>query len=143
MVTPPFYLYIEGPRDRELLRAWARIMSRDLERELMNRCFILGGRRPDRARAHLTKIQINEPSASGLCLLDRDEPLMKNPMPMKGLRYFTWGRRHIESYLLVRRPLLSGINLQKNAVRIERVLRKHLPSPNDEERCKILMLNIY
>ena len=47
-----FFLYVEGPRDADILRIWGRRISRRLARHLDSRIVILGGRRPERARDH-------------------------------------------------------------------------------------------
>jgi len=97
----PFFLYVEGPHDQEILRSWARRLSRPLERAIDGSTVILGGRQPARALEHFRREVEHTEGTRGVCVLDRDdreEPLAESE---PGLEFFTWPRRHIESYLLV------------------------------------------
>jgi hypothetical protein len=97
-----FVLYVEGPSDCEILRSWARIVSPALSDAVASSAVILGGRRPARAVEHFEGIAVGGAAVRGLCVLDRDEhgPEDGAGAP-EGLEFFTWPRRHIESYLLV------------------------------------------
>lgn len=100
--APDFFVYVEGPRDRDVLRAWARRSSARLAKLLAPACVILGGRQPARAIEDLQRRQEQRPAARGLCLLDGDDfDPDDTPQEVRGLEWFVWGRRHIESYLLV------------------------------------------
>jgi hypothetical protein len=96
---------------------------------------ILGGRRPARAVEHFRSARAAEAGARGLCLLDRDDgaaaqlPGGREP----GLGFFTWTRRHIESYLLVPEAIRRALGLPDDDARIERLLREHLPLAAGEE----------
>jgi hypothetical protein len=48
------------------------------------------------------------------------------------LEFFTWGRRHIESYLLVATAIGRALHLPERDLRVERALRGHVPSEGDE-----------
>ncbi|MDH3686141.1 MAG: hypothetical protein OEP95_07935 [Myxococcales bacterium] len=97
-----FFVYVEGPRDRDVLRAWARRASPRLAKRLAPVCVILGGRQPARAMEDLSRRREQHPSASGLCVLDGDDfGSNEDPREVSGLEWFVWRRRHIESYLLV------------------------------------------
>ena len=76
-----------------------------------------------------------EAGTRGLCVLDRDNdlgpPLPETTEP--GLEFFTWGRRHIESYLLVPEAICRGLRLPDADRRVQRVLREYLPPEGDEE----------
>jgi hypothetical protein len=97
-----FVVYVEGPRDRDVLRAWARRLSPRLAKLLAPACVILGGRQPARALADLRRRREQRASARGLCVLDRDDVAVHDAFEEEvGLDLFVWGRRHIESYLLV------------------------------------------
>ena len=112
-----FFLYVEGPRDQEILRSWARRLSRPLERAIDASTVIMGGRQPARAVEHFRREIDRGATPRGLCVLDRDdgeEPLSHDE---PGLEFFTWPRRHIESYLLVataiRRHASNGCDLDR------------------------------
>jgi hypothetical protein len=126
-----FILYVEGPSDRGILRAWSYRLLPSLARTLFGSSVILGGRRPARALEHFR----SEAGARALCVLDRDDgsasaaPLQEET----GLEFFTWGRRHIESYLLVPGAIRRALNLREDDTRVERVLREHLPDGGDED----------
>jgi hypothetical protein len=97
-----FVVYVEGPRDRDVLRAWARRFSPRLAKELAPACMILGGRRPARAVEDVRRRREQSGTARGLCVLDGDDFDSGDlEGDEDGLDLFIWGRRHIESYLLV------------------------------------------
>jgi hypothetical protein len=128
-----FVLYVEGPRDRDILRIWARRVSHEFARRLERSAFILGGCRPARAVEHFRRMRDASSLSRGLCVLDRDgrsgEPSAEEP----GLEFFTWPRRHIESYLLVPGAIRRCLPGQREDPRVERLLRDLLPTPADEQ----------
>lgn len=133
----PFFVYVEGPRDRDVLRAWARRHSPRLAKALAPACRILGGRQPARALDDLRARREHDPQARGLCILDRDgEGPPEAPPPDCGLELYTWRRRHIESYLLVpeaiERALGRGDGRLLRFVRDE--LGTHCPVAFDAKR---------
>jgi hypothetical protein len=111
-----FVLYVEGPRDREILECWARRFNPGLARCIERSTFILGGRQPARAVADFRKRGGIAAGYSGLIVLDRDDHPDDNPAERETEdageasavaasdsepEVFVWGLRHIESYLLV------------------------------------------
>lgn len=135
----PFVLYVEGARDREILACWARKIERDLARGVEDSAVILGGRQPARAIADFRKRGGADAGLTGLVVLDRDdhtgaaphsaEPVEPStsrpngpftPSEESGLGVFVWGRRHIESYLLVPEVLRRVAGLDPDDRRIER-----------------------
>lgn len=131
---PSFVLYVEGPRDRGLLEAWARTQSPPLARVLPGVTVILGGRQPARAAEHFRAARERDGAAAGLCVLDRDGRDGSAPTgaDAPGLEFFTWGRRHIESYLLVPDAIRRSLRLAADDSRIERFFRSELPPADDE-----------
>lgn len=130
-----FALYLEGPRDRGILQAWAkRVLPADARR-LFDASVILGGRQPARALEHFRRLGGSRSGRRALCILDRDDggapaaPDHDEP----ALEFFTWGRRHIESYLLVAPAIGRALRLPDRDGRVERALRPHLPADGDEE----------
>jgi hypothetical protein len=121
-------LYVEGPRDRSILRAWAqRLLPRDA-REVLGASVILGGRQPGRALEHFERHLARSPGARALCVLDRDDGNLPPPDPNGfELEFFTWGRRHIESYLVVPAAIRRALGLPPHDRRIERAIERHLP----------------
>lgn len=134
--TLPFWVYVEGPRDRDVLCAWARRGPPHLSRSLEPALVILGGRQPARAAAHLRKERARERNARGLCVLDRDGDDHGDPKAAHcdepGLAFFTWTRRHIESYLLVPAAIQRALRLSPHDGRVERYFREQLPAIDDE-----------
>ncbi|MGH0030982.1 MAG: hypothetical protein ACQGVC_14405 [Myxococcota bacterium] len=128
----PLVFYVEGPRDRSILRAWAyRLMPRGA-RSLFQASVILGGRRPERALAHFAERFGHVAGARAICVLDRDGGDAAAP-DTNGydLRFFTWSRRHIESYLRVPAAIRRALGLPDGDRRVERLL-EWLPSAGDE-----------
>jgi hypothetical protein len=125
-------VYVEGPRDRDILEGWARAESARLGRALNDAAVILGGRQPERAVAHFLEQREKRPGLRGLCVLDRDgggEPI---PPDLPGLEVYTWSRRHIESYLLVPAAIQRSLRRGDAGARAARLLRLHLPNEDDE-----------
>ena len=128
----PFILYVEGPRDRDVLRIWCQ-RHRPEAVPTVRSAVILGGRQPNRALAHLSRLRAAEPGARGLCVLDLDHALDPDPAGDEpSLEFFTWTRRHIESYLLVPHALRRLARNPKERFRLERFVRERLPAEGDE-----------
>ena len=125
------FLYVEGPRDREIIEGWAQRASRRLGECVRESTVILGGRQPARAREHLADARAAYAEARGLCVLDRDQ---EHALPEldagAGLELFVWSRRHIESYLLV--PGALRRVLRDADPRAIRRLAAELPASDDE-----------
>lgn len=127
-----FVLYLEGPGDRGVLEGWCRRMLPAAAARLSRSVVILGGRRPARAVEHFRSLGGATTGHAALCVLDRDDGRSREPEGEEpGLEFFTWGRRHIESYLLVPAAIRRGLGLRDEDDRVERVLRAHLPSEED------------
>ena len=131
-----FVLYTEGARDRSILRGWSYRLMPARARRLLDESVILGGRQPARAIDHFRSLGGREAGARALCVLDRDagpeEAEVAGPSE-PGLDFFTWSRRHIESYLLVPAAICRSISVPASDGRVLRVLREHLPEGGDEE----------
>jgi hypothetical protein len=129
-----FFLYVEGPRDRGILRAWSYRMLPAAARRLFSDAVILGGRQPARALDHFRREVENGDAARALCVLDRDDGahphgVLEEPR----LDFFTWSRRHIESYLLVPDAVRRALGRDDEDGRLLRLLRSHLPRDGDED----------
>jgi hypothetical protein len=127
-------LYMEGPQDRAILRAWAYRLLPSMGRRLFGASVILGGRRPARAVEHFQDAGGLRAGLAGLCVLDRDDG-KQPPLPdpgASGLEFFTWGRRHIESYLLVPAAIQRTLRTSDADPRIRRAIDAALPGPVDE-----------
>jgi hypothetical protein len=127
-----FVLYLEGPLDRGILQSWARRLLPGTRR-LFDASVILGGRQPARALDHFQRLGGGRAGLRGLCVLDRDDgspsaALAEEP----ALEVFTWGRRHIESYLLVPTAIGRALRLPERDRRVERALHGLLPADGDE-----------
>ena len=130
-MPPPTVLYVEGPRDRDVLEGWARAASVPLARAVRETAVILGGRQLGRAVSHFAEAAASRPGLQGLCLLDRDDAA-EAPGGADGLEIFMWSRRHIESYLLVPAAIQRALRLPEHDGRVSRLLRQHLPNAADE-----------
>lgn len=128
-------LYVEGPQDRAILKAWAYRLLPSMGRRLFGASVILGGRRPARAVEHFRSAGGLDADLVGVCVLDRDNgeqpPLPDSSAP--GLEWFTWGRRHIESYLLVPAAIQRTLRMVPDGDRrIRRAIEAALPDSVDE-----------
>jgi hypothetical protein len=128
-----FVLYLEGPRDRGILQAWARRLLPAHARRLFDASVILGGRQPARALDHFRRLGGSGAGLRALCVLDRDDGGPSSaPAEEPALEFFTWGRRHIESYLLVAAAIGRALRLPERDRRVERALHGLLPPEGDE-----------
>ena len=144
-----FVLYVEGPRDRDILSSWARRLDPGLARLVDDETVILGGRQPVRARDDFRKRTKSKksqgkrfatPSLHGLIVLDRDHHTEADAAEAEaliaeeaGLELFVWGRRHIESYLLVPETLRRVLRVDEGDDRIERALRDSQETTEHED----------
>ena len=135
---PRFVLYVEGPRDRDILLIWARRLCPRLVRVLESSVVILGGRQPARARSHFRELLVVHPSLQGMCVLDRDDVAVEEVSPETdiALEFFTWSRRHIESYLLVRAAILRCVPQQPRDGRVTALVERLIPEAGDESVLK-------
>ncbi len=136
-MPPPAVLYVEGPRDRDILEGWARGVSVPLARAVREVSVILGGRQLGRAAAHFTAQAAARPGLQGLCVLDRDDGAEARGAA-HGLDVFMWSRRHIESYLLVPAAIQRALRLPEHDGRVPRLLRQHLPEAAGESTLRDL-----
>ncbi len=130
----PFVLYVEGPRDRDLLRIWARRVSHGLAKALESCVVIMGGRQPARAAEHFERVHGGRDDVSGLIVLDRDhhDPA-RDWSASEPLELFTWPRRHIESYVLVPAAIRRAAGCAPADARVDRLLAEHLPDSGDAD----------
>lgn len=135
-----FALYVEGPRDRDILRLFACKLSPQLAREMDHCTEILGGRRPRRAAElfrRLTNVEGSAASSSarGLCVLDRDGAQNEGEVfpDEPSLDFFVWNRRHIESYLLVPGAICRCLEGMARNLQLEHYIDETLPDPRDED----------
>ena len=127
-------LYLEGPRDRAILRGWSFRLLPSFGRRVFGSSVILGGRRPRRALEHFRDAGGMAAGLRGLCVLDRDDGSAGPPpgADEPGLEFFTWGRRHIESYLLIPAAIRRSLRFAEGDLRVHRALREVLPRAADE-----------
>ncbi len=127
-------VYVEGPSDRDILRAWAFRFGATLGRAFSSASVILGGRQPRRAVEHFRSSGGSEGGWRGMCVLDRDggDETAAEAMEEPGLEFFTWSRRHIESYLLVPDAIRRTLRIPAEDPRVDRVFRELLPPVGDE-----------
>ena len=130
-MPPPAVLYVEGPRDRDIVEGWARAASVPLARAVRGAAVILGGRQLGRALGHYERELAARPGLRGLCILDRDDEA-DPPAGTEGLDVFVWSRRHIESYLLVPTAIQRALRLPAHDGRVGRLLRQHLPEGGED-----------
>lgn len=143
-----FALYVEGPRDHDVLRLFAQKLSPELAR-VMDPCVrILGGRQPARAAELFGSmveraVESDEGAPRGLCVLDRDDPLLftsnatsaftRDDAENTELEFVVWKRRQIESYLMVPCAIRRCLSKHRSDSQLDRMLESWLPDPSDED----------
>jgi len=136
-----FSLYVEGPRDGDILRVWARRVCPAIVRPLERCMVILGGRRPARAVEHFRAAGGDASGRRGLVVLDRDHHSIDQAadtaglLAEPGLELFTWRRRHIESYVLVRDAIQRVVSDHPDREWLDRLIEQHVPPASDEVAC--------
>lgn len=129
-------LYVEGPRDRDILRSWARRGWREVAHAIEEHSVILGGRQPARAVEHF-RSQRGAGAERALCILDRDDEVETRSAelddPSCEIEFFVWPRRHIESYLLHWSAIERCLGARLKDPRVARAARDLLPPEGDEE----------
>ena len=129
-----FVLYVEGARDREILRCWARRAEPGLSRCIEDNTVILGGRRIAKTQEDFRKRGGAGVGLTGLVVLDRDDHAAEHEIAHvasdeHGLEVFIWSLRHIESYLLVPAALKRLLRVPVDDPRVELALAVHLAGP--------------
>jgi hypothetical protein len=134
-----FVVYVEGPSDCYILRTWAGLVSVSLSRRLAECAVILGGRRPARALEHFRGLRdANADGLRGICVLDRDgHGAGVDGEAPEGLDFFTWRRRHIESYLLVPSAMRRCMRMVDSDPRLHDLLGD-IPRVSEEEALRSL-----
>ena len=166
-----FVLYVEGPRDRDILESWARRIEPSVARCIERNTVILGGRQPARAVRDFRKRGGEEAGWTGLVVLDRDDHpeqgviaangpnapnILMNPEGedlnrsqaaalnqaaapnvaseggLGGLELFVWGRRHIESYLLVPAAICRVLKIAADDTRVDQALSDAAGAASDQ-----------
>jgi hypothetical protein len=105
----------------------------ELAKALNGNAVILGGRQPERAAEHFRETVALDAAARGVCVLDRDQRGQGPEVdePCEGLEFYTWPRRHIESYLLVPAAICRSLGLREDDPRIDQVVREMVPDAAD------------
>jgi hypothetical protein len=139
-----FALYVEGPRDRNVLRLFAQKLSPELARAMDSCVQILGGRQPERAvelfgRMVERAAREDADAPRGLCILDRDDPERHgDALPeafapgASRLEFVVWKRRQIASYLIVPRAIRGCLARHRDDPQLDHCLEAWLPDPSDE-----------
>jgi len=130
-----FVLYLEGPGDRSILGGWCRRLFPTLANRLSRASVILGGKQPERALEHFRSLGGAASGRRALCVLDRDDDVggAHSAGAEAGLEFFTWRRRHIESYLLVPAAIERTLASRDDGGRVARALRDFVPAHAGED----------
>lgn len=131
--TDSCLIYVEGARDQAVIHAWARLLAPKLAKRIADSFVILGGRRPERACEHFRSARSVNTNLLGLCILDRDTEVADLIAHVEeGLEFYTWGLRHIESYLLVPDAIRRTLRFPEADRRFARAMRLHLAQVGDD-----------
>ncbi len=139
--TAPGILYLEGPTDLEILRAWAKVLGHRslplLTTELYWRKATVetpSGQEGISAKEHYEALTLVR-ELPGLVLVDGDakETIKSTPITGKGFQRLRWKRYEIESYLIHPAALArfvertSGAAAREHVGALEAYLRENLP----------------
>ncbi|MFQ5779856.1 MAG: ATP-dependent endonuclease, partial [Nitrospiria bacterium] len=106
-------LYLEGEKDFNLLRAWAKILKHPLYEWLTQNPFWHSnqGRNPAEAKGHLFALRALRKDLKGILLLDGDNRERKDrELMVDGLTILRWNRYESENYLIHPEMLLRFIS---------------------------------
>lgn len=96
-------LYVEGPTDLAILRAFAKTLGHAAAEHLERPFVVYVRNHPPLARNHFRGLREAKADLVGIAVYDRlEHPLQQGP----GLRETMWGRREIENYLCYPEVLL-------------------------------------
>lgn len=97
-------LYLEGPTDLAILKAFARLLKHPVEPHLEKPFVHYVQNQPQRARDHFFALREAKPDLVGAALFDRLEASLNSE---DDLTMLMWQRREIENYLLAPEALLA------------------------------------
>jgi Recombinational DNA repair ATPase (RecF pathway) len=100
-------LYLEGPSDLEILRAFAQTLQHTQAISILSRPFVhyIGTNHPPVCRDHFNGLREAKKDLIGIAIFDRiDRELSSND---EGLNEKMWKRREIESYFCIQEVLIS------------------------------------
>ena len=136
-------IYVEGPTDMNILRAWARVLDHPIKDYLQQAfwrpvVFETRGRKPGiKAEDHFKALLLAENDLRGVQIIDRDgnEGIRDSRMSHDDkLLNLCWSRYEIESYLVHPESLARFIakavgpdTLLANADELRKEMREHLP----------------
>ena len=96
-------LYLEGPTDLAILRAFAKKLSHAVKTVLERPYVYYVGNQPGKARDHFYGLREAKPDLVGFCLFDRiPDELQTRPELME----YAWQRREIENYIVSSKQVL-------------------------------------
>lgn len=126
-------LYLEGPTDFDLLKAWADVLDHPIKAWFAELPFWHNnrGRNPKEARAHFFALQAVRPGLRAALLLDGDNRnLPDRELAADGLTLLRWERYEAESYLLHPASLQRFLEAEKGPLFAQpalEYLRQQLP----------------
>jgi hypothetical protein len=126
-------LYLEGPTDFDLLKAWAGVLDHPLKLWFAGLPFWHNnqGRNPKEARAHFFSLKAIRPKLKAALLLDGDNrTLLDREISADGLTILRWDRYEAKSYLLHPKSLERFLTAEKGplfALPAMNYLRDQLP----------------
>ncbi len=97
-------LYLEGPTDLAILKAFAEKLEHPAK-SILERLFVhYVGNQPQKTRDHFYGLREAKTDLVGFCLFDRIEPELQTRTE---LREYQWRRREIENYLCQKEVLIA------------------------------------
>ena len=129
--TEPGILYIEGPTDIPILKAWARTWEHPLLLFLEKPFGWETAEKEWSAVRHFSAMRLVVPNFCGVELCDGDNKDHSNtPPPPEGMKRLYWNRYEIESYLIHPQAIarfVESIGRKQAADKAEEYMEKQLP----------------
>lgn len=135
--TEPGILYIEGPTDIPILKAWARTWEHPLLLFLEKPFGWETAEKEWSAVRHFSAMRLVVPNFCGVELCDGDNKDHSNtPPPPEGMKRLYWNRYEIESYLIHPQAIarfVESIGGKQAADKAEAYMEKQLPPALHED----------
>ncbi len=122
-------LYLEGPSDLNILRAFAKRLKHHAQRYLERPFVFYVGNKPSKAFEHFYAVREAKPDLKAIAIYDR---LDREPPANPDIVQLMWSRKEIENYICSRKALLAWAEAQEKGPLLSYGARKVMEETIDE-----------